>query len=70
MIPFNNLIGMIYSEARGGGFPDHYFDETKNPNKEYYPTETDYKKPRKNLPSIRFNLELIEKEDGSLEWVE
>ncbi len=70
MISFNNLIGMIYSEACGGGFPDHYFDETKNPNKEYPIIKEKYNKPKQDIPPIKYTLELIRKEDDSLEWVE
>lgn len=62
------LLDMVYAEAIEG-LRDHYFDEARN--RSYIHLEPEiYAKPQSNLSPIKFDLELIQNPDGSLEWVE
>ena len=66
MISLQTLLDMVATEGIEGGARDHYFDTERN--REFVPEE-----PERTYPPhrpIRYGLELIEKPDGSYEWVE
>lgn len=63
------LLDIVATETIEGGSRDHYFDEFRN--REYIPPEPErYTQSKTELPPIRIDLELLERPDGSLYWVE
>lgn len=54
MISIKNLLNMVTTEAFERGPEDSHFDV----------------RPKTNLPPIRYDLELIEQQDGSYKWME
>lgn len=69
MLSIDSLLGIIATEAVGGGIPDHHFDEFRN--KDYVPKKPEPPKVQE-LPfqPIKYTLELIKRPDGSLYWIE
>ena len=67
-----NILDEIASEGIGGGLPDHYFDETRDPNygQNLEPERRPLTESERNLPPIRYTLRLVRREDGSLNWDE
>ena len=69
MLSLKTLLNMVATEGIEGGPTDHYFDEWRN--REFIPLEPERGAyPRRDLPTIRFGLELIQMPDGSLDWVD
>ena len=58
---------MTATEAIKGVTAEHHFDESRN--QVYDPTERCIRTSKTDKP-IRYDLELIRRENGSLEWVE
>lgn len=69
MINLKSLLDMVATEALEGGSRDHYFDEFRNPGY-HAPKIYPLKKTETNLQPIKFDLELIKKQDNTYEWVE
>ena len=67
MAPLEQLLGMIITEAvEGQGISEDHPDETNI----LYHNRPEQYQPVANLSPIRYDLELIKKKDGSLEWIE
>ena len=63
MLTIDELLGIIWSEAvEHGGMTEEQWKAEGCP--------VSYRPEDKNLPAIRYDLELIEREDGTLYWVE
>jgi hypothetical protein len=61
------LLDMAATESiEGPSMPEDHPDEAEV----IYHNKPEQYQPIANLPSIRYDLELVKKKDGSLEWVE
>lgn len=71
MISIDNLVNMVLTEAVEGAPRDHYFDESRIiPYTPLEPRDYSPNNPKYEPRPIRFDLELILYQDGSLRWVE
>ena len=75
MATVEQLLAMVRTEALEGGTRNHYFDESRAPEREHPPRLPIPMQPRPKCDeheplSFIYHLELIEYPDGSLEWIE
>jgi len=79
MISIDELVDMVCTEAilygglqevpdRADGTVEHYHDPKRNARAHH--NEDGAQNTRGDLPPIRYELELIESEDGTLHWEE